>query len=259
MPDRINSSAWLDFEKWWTGSESAGSLSNTRKYKHHSLITAAMDINNSSIGVIDILQMKYIYLSPNYGKFIGWQSDDYLERGVQWVFNKIHPDDVQAVLQFSELINKYFKDLPDEEKPLYRSYWDFRFRDEKGVYFRVLQQDCVLKYNRDGNMEELLFVATKIDNVVSSDSQHLKMTNGADSVFYKYDQSVQKMFLIDQLSKREIEIAKLISKSESLKQIAARLNISFNTVKVHSANMMRKLLVKDSIEMISLLRTWKFI
>lgn len=51
--------------------------------------------------------------------------------------------------------------------------------------------------------------------------------------------------LVKQLTGRELEIAVLISRSQSSKEIAIKLNISRKTVENHRANMMRKLGVHD--------------
>src|SRR5438105_594080 len=124
------------------------------------------------------------------------------------------------MMWFSELINTYFKKLPNEEKGYYRGCWDYRLRDKNDVYFKALQKDCVLKYDEEGKIEELLVFGFKIENLVSSESQHLRITNGKEDLFYKYDHKLKANLLLSLLSVRELEIAKLIGQSLSLKQIA---------------------------------------
>ena len=51
--------------------------------------------------------------------------------------------------------------------------------------------------------------------------------------------------LIDQLTPREREIAVLIAKSHSSKEVAHHLNISIKTAENHRANLMRKLGIRD--------------
>ncbi|MEJ0031625.1 MAG: helix-turn-helix transcriptional regulator [Bacteroidota bacterium] len=116
-----------------------------------------------------------------------------------------------------------------------------------------------MKYDADGHIEELLVFNSKIQNVTSPDSQHLRITNGKENLFYKYNHQSKSCVQLQVLSAREMEVVRLIAKSKSLKQIAGLLNISFNTVKVHHANALRKTEVNDSIELVNLLRTWEFI
>jgi DNA-binding NarL/FixJ family response regulator len=54
-----------------------------------------------------------------------------------------------------------------------------------------------------------------------------------------------------QLTSRELEILQLIVASKSNKEIAARLNLSGNTVGVHRANIMRKLGIHKTAELVA--------
>ena len=253
-------SSWTDFKKWWIGRQmpirDAAPLTT---YEHHPLISSAMNVSNCVIAVIDIKSMKYIYNSPNYAEFAGWDEKDIKEGGVQYAFSQIHPDDVPGVVQFSELINTYFQKLPNEEKGFYRSYWDFGVFTKEKKYLKVLQHDCAIKYDDEGKIDELLVFVSKVDGLIASDSQHLRITNGKESFFFKYEHKTKINLLLENLSPREMEVVRLIAKSMSMKEIAAHLGISFNTVKVHSAHMMRKLKARNSIEMINLLRLWGYI
>src|SRR5258708_5614173 len=168
-------------------------------------------------------------------------------------------DIVGGVMRLRGVINGYFKNVHDSQKSQYRTFWDFRLKDHAGNYFKIIQQDCALKYSSDGKIEELMIIASNIESVISSDCQRLRMTNGIENVCYRYDHHTKETILLEDLSKREMEIAKMIAKSKSLKEIGVALGISFNTVKVHSANMMEKLKVNDSLEMVNILRTWGFI
>jgi DNA-binding CsgD family transcriptional regulator len=254
-------SHWQTFKKWRMNKEgkSHDDVSADLYNNHHPLFSPAINISNSVVAVIDLKTLTFIYSSPNYPEFTGWREEDIKTGGIKFVFSKVTPNDQEGVNAFGKLINNYFKQLPDQQRKHFRSYWDFSVCDNKGKIFKVLQQDCAFKYDSKGNIEELLLSAVKIDNIIPDSSQHLRLTNGIENFFYKYDHGKKSIVQLQLLSDREMEIVKMIAKSMTLKEIGANLSISFNTVKVHSANMMRKLQVKDSIEMINLLRVWGFI
>jgi DNA-binding CsgD family transcriptional regulator len=251
-------STWDDFKKWWTKSN-LHSPAITDAYQHHPVMSAAMDVGNSIISVIHIPSMQYVYTSPNFAEWTGWPESQFKSRGVEFTFSRVHPQDQGGLIEFSKIINARFKDLSNDRKFLFKSFWDYRVKPDEGNYFRLLQQDCALKYNADGTMEELMVFATKIQNVIVDTRQHLRMTDGIENLFYQFDYTSKMVTALPNLTTRELEIAKLIGKSFSLKQIASKLGISFNTVKVHSANMMAKLQVNDSVELVNLLSNFKFI
>jgi DNA-binding NarL/FixJ family response regulator len=74
-----------------------------------------------------------------------------------------------------------------------------------------------------------------------------------DVIFKKYSQNVSKKKQKEDtvnLTKREIEIIKLIADGLTSQQMADRLFISPRTVETHRANVMKKLAVKNAIELV---------
>lgn len=60
---------------------------------------------------------------------------------------------------------------------------------------------------------------------------------------------------INNLSKREIEIAKLIKEGLSSKEIASQLGISLKTVEVHRYNVLKKLHLKNTAALVNFVNT----
>lgn len=74
-----------------------------------------------------------------------------------------------------------------------------------------------------------------------------------DVIFKKYSQNVSKKKTKEDtvnLTRREIEIIKLIADGLTSQQMADRLFISPRTVETHRANLMKKLSVKNAIELV---------
>ena len=219
--------------------------------------------NNSSnrivIALLDVPTQQYKYISPNTYDIIGFHYEQLIAGGVRFMFDQLHPDDIPGAIEFSGLINRYFKELPEDEKRSYCGQWDYRVRNSEGVYANYLQRDYVFSQTPDGAMLEYLVFFSRIENYKPPGSQHLRLTNGKTNLFYKCDHKQGKTYRLENLSPRELEVAGLISKSFSLKEIAAELDISFNTVKNHSNNILKKLEARDSMEAVSLMRVFGFI
>ena len=65
-----------------------------------------------------------------------------------------------------------------------------------------------------------------------------------------YDNMSVKASFPEKLTKREVEILELISEGFTTKEVAQRMFISTRTVETHRANMMKKLNVKNTAELI---------
>jgi DNA-binding NarL/FixJ family response regulator len=74
-----------------------------------------------------------------------------------------------------------------------------------------------------------------------------------DVIFKKYSQNVTRKKPREEeisLTKREVEIVRLISEGLTSQQMADRLFISPRTVETHRANLMKKMSVKNAIELV---------
>ncbi len=265
MPDIFSpidhQDAWRNFIQWSITSRADDPHQHERIHLASDHIFSKILSNSSNnvvISLMDVRTQQYRYLSPNATEVMGWPCDEIIAGGVRYTFDRIHPHDIPAAINFSEHINKYYEALHDQQKELYCGQWDYRVRNRQGVYTKFIQKDHVLKRTAEGRIEEYLVFFRKIENYKSHDSQHLRLTNGSENLFYKHDHKVHKTYCLERLSAREMEVAQLISKSRTLKDIAITLGISFNTVKNHSNNILRKLEAKDSMEAISLLRIFGF-
>lgn len=250
--------SWKTFLHWWNGQSNQNS-DGVKRFQQHPLLSLTADLVNATMAVVDIPSMRYIYNSPNFSEFLGVVEDEYKRDGVACIFRQIPPEDQHGLAAFGELINDYFKSLPDERKNDFQSFCDYRMRRISGEQYKVLHRDRVLRYDDQGRILELFMMASKIENVKAMDNQHLRLTDGTDNVLYKFDHRTKQLILLQNLSDRELSVVKLVAQSFSLKQIADELSISFNTVKNHSFNALRKLQVKDSIEMVNLLYMWGYI
>lgn len=81
-------------------------------------------------------------------------------------------------------------------------------------------------------------------------------------IFKRYSQGVSKNTLPEQnlrLTQREIEIVKLLSEGMTSQQMADRLFISPRTVETHRANLMKKVGVRNAIELVRKIQSLQLI
>lgn len=98
---------------------------------------------------------------------------------------------------------------------------------------------------KDADPDELIYTIREVaeDRHIMSFQRVLKQMDGSSP----YDDSYKLKY---QLSKREIEVLKLIADGNSNKDIAATLMLSVYTVETHRKNIHHKLGVSNSIELL---------
>jgi DNA-binding CsgD family transcriptional regulator len=200
--------------------------------------------------VMDVVQMKYLYMSKNVVGHTGYPAEEFLSKGCYFTYSLMHPDDRT---EFVEKVQKeqaaFLRTLPPGDHGKYRFSYTYRLRRVDGTYIQVLQQSKIILVSEAG--DPLLMLG------VSTDITHLKKDNGISLSIARYDkgciETEGNFSRSDSLvSPREREVLTLIVEGKSTQEIAQALGISSFTVKNHRRNMMEKTGAKNMAEVIKL-------
>jgi DNA-binding CsgD family transcriptional regulator len=252
--------AWEEFKRYRNASSAQdhSSFHVERIMQEHPFFLKALSLSKVGFCVIDIKQMQYLHVSSNVYEITGWPYEKYMAGGVEFGFSAIVPEAQHGVVHFSQLMSDYFKNLPNTEKPNYSAYFDYKINGPTGIK-RLLQQDYALSYDAEGFITILLAVCVDIKNIKSDKSMHLRLTNDKENTLYEFEVETKKLTEVEPLSKRELEIARMINQGNDSAHVASILNISPHTVTTHRRNMLEKLHVDDTLEMSNLLRVLGFL
>lgn len=193
------------------------------------------------------------YMSPLIKEVLGYEPD---EIDLPFLLDKIHPDDIPWFLNFENKIGCFFRELTIDQVPNYKVSYDYRIRKLNGEYIRILQQTLVIDYDTDGIIIRTLGVHTDISNIKSpfTTGANCKLSfiglNGEPSY---YDVNVEELFKISktQITKREHEILYFLLNGKSSSEIANQLFISKLTVDTHRKNLLLKMEVANTAELVS--------
>lgn len=155
------------------------------------------------------------------------------------VINKTNPDIIILDINMPKLDGLQTLKIMRQEK-IKNKVIIVTINDDVDYLIQALDYECngyVLKNSEFGILKEA------INSVVSGDTFiEPRLMNLLNSNLAKRD---IKKSMIDALTKRELEILKLISKGMLNKEIASQLNISERTVKNHVSNIFKKIDVSD--------------
>lgn len=170
---------------------------------------------------------------------------------IEYLFNAVHPDDLEYVIEFEKKVTEFFVKLPVDKVLKYKVQYDFRAKGKNGKYIRLFHQAMTIQTNEAGAVLRVLCVHTDITDLKVSNSSSLSFIGVDDEPSFK---NVCTGFSIrsssvSPLSKREKEVLLLIMKGQTTRMIAEKLFISELTVSVHRKNIHRKSNTKTTLEL----------
>jgi len=217
--------------------------------KHRPYIEILAQVNNSAIFVSE-LHDKYLYISPSFKEFFGYEIDRSMgvETEGYTIESLIHPDDILVLLNLQERVFDYIFALPVEERINYKHIFEFRVAGRKKEYVRVILQYHILEGAQTRDYILLLGV------VDLSPDQNLEEPVKFRLVNFKTGEIVTFPIIEETdvaLTKREVEILKLVNIGMLSKEISNKLSISIHTVNRHRQNILEKMNVDNVMEAIN--------
>lgn len=191
-----------------------------------------------------------IYHSDEMENILGYPKDLLT---INFIMNKIHPDDLERFIEFETAVVDFKKALPVEKKMKYKTRYSYRLRKANGEYITVVQQSITIKLNKNGGLQHNLVFHTDISAYSPSNKMKLSFIglDGEPSYLdyqpkYLYKRS-NSPFTI-----KEKEILSLMIAGKKSKEIALALKRSIHTIHVHRKNLLSKSGCKTVNELISL-------
>ena len=112
----------------------------------------------------------------------------------------------------------------------------------KGKITSYYFQSYTLKYDKNNNPDEILVTAFDLSNKISTEHQLEELV--------KENRRLKNKLILNLLTNREKEIVKHISMGMSSRQISEEMEISFYTVEIHRKNILKKIEIHNSAELI---------
>ena len=187
-------------------------------------IIDSLDLNNDYYFVMyDLNENRFVYFNPSNNQLLGDIPNKYLNEGYQYLQEICHPIDFANLVK--EIANTVFSSM--NNNTIIKSINGgqiLRTKNRKGVWQSRKVHLIYLKECKKKSFNVLLgFIH---HNAILSENDNLNITS------------------------REKQVFIFLSKGFSAKMIADTLNISENTVITHRKNLIQKLNVKNSAELI---------
>ncbi|MGN6421479.1 MAG: response regulator transcription factor [Pseudobacter sp.] len=197
--------------------------------------------------VVDFFDMSISNISSSIKEIHG------LEPGAT-TFNDIlatiHPEDLEFVAATEKaLAGFYFGKLKPEQFLKYKMSYSFRSRMADGSYALLNHQAILLTLHPNGGLGKSLNIHTRIDHIAQTSNYKYSLL-GLEGEPSFINLSPHENPVQPNLSRREIEIIRLLADGLDNTAIAAKLFISPLTVKTHRKNILKKTNARNTSQLI---------
>ena len=188
---------------------------------------------------------------------LGLDMNTMKNKGMNYFWSRMHPDDIEPWLQaLNELMKFTLSNISVEERSKMSYTWNYRIKNSNGIYVNIIQNTTPLEF--DANDKPVIGLAhyTVLDSKIKLQvSATAKLLNENKEYETKYFNNFSQKLLSDGISNRERDVVRLLVLNNSSKEIAEKLNISTNTVDTHRRNILKKLNIKSTGELIGMMKT----
>lgn len=200
--------------------------------------------------------LSFEFVSKNIEACIGINKHVLEEKGMRYLWSLMHPDDIDKWLQALDGLMKFtLTEIPEEDRSLMSYTWNYRLKNHEGKYVNVIQNTTPLEFDETNKPIIGLAHYTVLDSEISlevcASAKRLNANNEYETVYFN---TYSQKLLSEGISNRERDIIRLLVLNKTSKEIADSLSISPNTVDTHRRNILKKLNISSTGELIGMLK-----
>lgn len=209
--------------------------------------------NTTFFCITNTVNQSFEYVSKNFKVCTGLSKQKMLDEGMDYFWTLFHAKDIKIWLScLNELMTFTMNELDDEKRKRMSYTWNYRIKNAKGKYITIIQNTTPLQFDKDHKPIIGLAHYTVLDGDINMDicacAKYLNEDNEYETLFYK---NMSNTNLLDVISNRERDVIRLLLSKKTSLEIAEGLNISKHTVDTHRRNILKKLNLSSTFELIS--------
>lgn len=216
--------------------------------KHIEMLQTLSAVSNSGVSIFDVAKKQILFFSSNYGKLLGFDPKEYEAANHQFFESKIHPDDKYKLAITSISVLKMFNAFTSEEKLNHKVIYEYRMLNVKNTYARLIEQYQILELDKTGQIWLMLSIVDISPDQEKENAVKSQLLNFKTGNFIAIEPEPKPDL---EISKRELEILKLVKEGYLSKEISDKLSISVHTVNTHRQRVLEKLGANNSFEAVT--------
>jgi len=200
--------------------------------------------------------LTFEYISKNFHACLGLDPLEMKANGMRYFWSRIHPDDIEGWLTaLNQLMEFTLNNIEIENRKRANYTWNFRLKNRDGDYVNIIQNTTPLAFDSEGKpiigLAHYTVLDSNIKMEISASAKLLNAQNEYETIYYN---NFTHKLLSNGISNRERDVIRLLLLDDSSKTISEKLNISSHTVDTHRRNILKKLNVSSTGELVGMLK-----
>lgn len=183
-----------------------------------------------------------------------------LKHGLKYIWNRIHPKDLLCLHEALDELLYFIKfRLPKEKENQLSFSWNYRFRKHDGTYINLLQNTTPFSFGLNKARKGLSYFTVLNQDIKMSIRASVGVLNKMHDYKTIFMSNCSRKSFLKKISQREKDIIKLLAQKKSSKVIGKALFISSNTVDTHRRNILKKLKLSSTGELVGLFTSQEYL
>ncbi len=203
--------------------------------------------------ILNLYTKEIDFVSKNVRSILGVKPDSWTHK---LFLERIHPEDIRHV-EHCEAFTTFFllEFVEKSESAFYRASYRYRLRMKSNNFALFLHNAMIIKDYKEGNSKYILTNVSEIKYRKSVNHYRMSFLDSRNKKSY-ININCADNFLHGcsgrlAISNREVNIIKLLSEGYTSKEIGRQLNISYETVRTHRNNILKKTKFKTLTHVVS--------
>ena len=219
-------------------------------------LDAFLPYSSTFFCITNTQDLTFEYISKNLTACLGLDANALKIEGMRSFWSRMHPEDIELWLKaLNDLMDFTLNEIGLEERKRMSYTWNYRLKNLEGNYVNIIQNTTPLEFDASGKpiigLAHYTVLDSKIKLPITATAKFLNEQNEYET---KYFNNFSQKLLNNDISNRERDIVRLLVLNHSSKEIAEKLNISSNTVDTHRRNILKKLNISSTGELIGMLK-----
>ena len=203
--------------------------------------------------LIDYQLESYAYVNQGLATILGLDKSDFINQKVNFFIQFIHKDDIVRLSNIVYKMSLMLKKLSIKDRSLVQFKVYYRIKRPKLGFCWCLQSNKLIEDPSTGSLIDMGTIMCLPGNQpFDRVAGYLITPKKTIEILGDHARERKGKGKLNGISTRELEVLSYVSKGFSSKEIAERLNISEQTIKIHRKNILKKLNVNSSLHAIRL-------